>query len=239
VVALDVTFLSIHYITALGVRVGVDRFLETASGGHYALRSNRVDSLKRCWGARHFKHAGGVRMPRMTQAWIMADMPTAENQRAHVIALSDLKQEQTKTALAFWRAAQHGDALPSVDAIDPVALKDLLPHIVLIDVIWPGAGQAPQTPVDFRYRLIGAHSVDAHGVNLTGTQVSDLSKFGPAYRDNMMRFYKNICATGAPVAAGGSLRMIGKGYRAFEAIYVPFSKAGMVVDRILASVVYL
>lgn len=156
-----------------------------------------------------------------------------------------LKEDIPKEGLAFWRShIEAGETLPHVDQIDPLALRNLLPHIVLIDVIWPNADesgtQAPDlAPVDFRYRLVGGHSADTHDANLTGMRVSELSQFGQSYTDTMLSFYRNICEQKAPVAAGGPLAIIGKGYREFEGIYMPFTETGDRVDRLMAVVVYL
>lgn len=151
-----------------------------------------------------------------------------------------LEQAQTKTALAFWQSHARQGSLPHTNLIDPSALRDLLPNIVLIDVIWPDGNQDDvAVPQDFRYRLIGGHSAETHDANLTGTLVSDLSRFGESYSEVMMGFYRSICGQKAPVAAGGTLAIIGKGYRDFEAVYLPFTESGKRVDRLMAAVVYL
>ncbi|GAA6157391.1 hypothetical protein NBRC116588_28640 [Pyruvatibacter sp. HU-CL02332] len=151
-----------------------------------------------------------------------------------------LEQAQTRCALAFWQSNGSKGSLPPTNLIDPSELRELLPNIVLIDVIWPdGTLDDAAVPQDFRYRLIGGHSAETHDANLTGTLVSDLSRFGESYSEVMMGFYRSICAQKAPVAAGGTLAIIGKGYRDFEAIYLPFTETGNRVDRLMAAVVYL
>lgn len=152
-----------------------------------------------------------------------------------------LEQEIPKEGLAFWRShVEVGEMLPHVDQIDPLALRSLLPHIVLIDVIWPEDEEdAASVPEDFAYRLVGGHSADTHDANLTGMRVSELSQFGQSYTDTMLSFYRRICEQKAPVAAGGPLAIIGKGYREFEGIYLPFTEGADRVDRLMAVVVYL
>lgn len=152
-----------------------------------------------------------------------------------------LEQGVTKEGLAFWRShMETGERLPHVDQIDPLALRKLLPHIVLIDVIWPDGNEGGDgVPDDFRYRLVGGHSADTHDANLTGLLVSELSQFGQSYTDTMLSFYRSICERKAPVASGGPLAIIGKGYREFEGIYLPFTEGADRVDRLMAVVVYL
>ena len=165
---------------------------------------------------------------------------SAEEQPSLIKPISDLAQPITKKGLAFWQAHVTDTDLPHVDLINPSALRDLLSNIVLIDVTWPeGQTSDSAQPVDFSYRLVGAHSTETHDANLTGTRVSELSKFGADYSETMMSFYSRICARKAPVAAGGPLAIIGKGYREFEGIYLPFTVTGDRVDRLMAVVVYL
>lgn len=168
-------------------------------------------------------------------------MGETSRQRASRKPVEELESSVTQAALAIWREGASGQGdLPPASAIDPVRLRRHLANVVLIDVIWkddePGA--ASSEPADFRYAVIGEASNEAHGVNLSGETVSGLSQFGEAYATNMLAFYRHICRVKAPVAAGGSLRMIGKDYRTFEAVYLPFTRDGSRVDRILAAVVY-
>lgn len=142
----------------------------------------------------------------------------------------------TNGALAIWREAAGEDGqMPPASAIDPVRLRRILPNVVLVDVLYrPGES----APADFRYAVIGEASNEAHGVNFAGRLVSELSEFGMAYLKTVSGLYTYVCKVAEPVAVAGTLKMIGKDYRRFEAVYLPFTRTGARVDRLLAVVVY-
>jgi hypothetical protein len=60
----------------------------------------------------------------------------------------------------YWRGLAPGGGVPLRRAIDPVALRSMLPHLQLLEI---GA-----TPDDLRYRLAGGVIVDAFGFEPTG-----------------------------------------------------------------------
>ncbi|WP_207477115.1 PAS domain-containing protein [Arenibaculum pallidiluteum] len=63
-----------------------------------------------------------------------------------------------KAIHAYYRSLATADGLPGRQHIDPAALRTLLPHIVLADVVED----------DFRLRLIGTRVVDIWGRDHTG-----------------------------------------------------------------------
>jgi hypothetical protein len=83
-------------------------------------------------------------------------------------ALGDPQYIKIKKAFDFWQSLrEHG--LPSRSQIDPVALgADILPHVVLIDVIDNGK--------DYCWRLFGSRHEVEYGVNLKGKTLSEISK---------------------------------------------------------------
>ncbi len=162
----------------------------------------------------------------------------SDEQEVRVLELSELQSRPPREALAFWQMKAGSADMPPVAAIDPGQLKNILPHVVLIDVIWPDSAKGDPEPDDFCFRLIGQHSVDAHGANVTGMMVSTLSEFGPEYARLGMAFYRFVCAKKRPIAVRGPLKMIGKDYRQFEAVYLPFCGDKGRVDRIMAAINY-
>ncbi len=65
---------------------------------------------------------------------------------------------------AYWDAKRGGRFAPRRADIDPVDLKDVLPRVMLADVVADPAGKA----VDFRYRLAGTGIDAMHGQDPTG-----------------------------------------------------------------------
>ncbi len=60
-----------------------------------------------------------------------------------------------------WQKARGTRAMPARADINPAQAGAALHYAALLDVV-------PGTPVDFRYRLLGQHMIDAYGRNITG-----------------------------------------------------------------------
>lgn len=79
----------------------------------------------------------------------------------------------------YWRSKRGVRIMPARGDIDPAEIVPLLPHIVLMDVLYDSK---PGWPLDFRYRLIGTH-VDAQmNARYTGLCMSDLPHQKPPSR---------------------------------------------------------
>ena len=59
---------------------------------------------------------------------------------------------------AAWRAVAGAGRLPSRTAIDPTAISDVLPHLMLVDVI-----RSDDDAVEFRSRFVGEHQIGIDG----------------------------------------------------------------------------
>lgn len=69
-------------------------------------------------------------------------------------------------ALAYWEAVRGTRLMPQRRDIDPSALRRILPHIQITEVIDGGSR--------FRYRLVGTAIVEAFGAEFTGKYVDEL-----------------------------------------------------------------
>lgn len=79
-------------------------------------------------------------------------------------AENDLDCPILATAYGHWRSSRAGQALPTVDHIDPEQLRPALGWFALVDVIDGGA--------DFVYRLFGSEIAWRFDLDLTGQSVS-------------------------------------------------------------------
>jgi hypothetical protein len=70
-----------------------------------------------------------------------------------------------ETAFRYWRGKAAGRAMPRRADIDPIEIPKLLPAVMLVDVLADGR---------YRYRLIGAENVRAHGLNATGRYLDEV-----------------------------------------------------------------
>jgi hypothetical protein len=71
----------------------------------------------------------------------------------------------------YWDGLRDGRAMPARADIDPAAIKPLLPHIALMDVL---RNADPTWPLDFRYRLIGTQVDAMMNGRYTGLRMSSL-----------------------------------------------------------------
>lgn len=81
--------------------------------------------------------------------------------------------------LAYWEAKRQDRFAPRREDIDPADLVEVLPRIMLADVV-------PE-PLDFRYRLSGTAIDDLHAVSMTGKGPRDLKP--PAYGELIHAHY--------------------------------------------------
>ncbi len=79
---------------------------------------------------------------------------------------SQLSAPRLRQAFAYWQGKRAGRAMPSRRDIDPVEMPQLLPYVMLIDVL-------PE-PLDFRYRLIGTEVRAIVARDYTGLRFSEV-----------------------------------------------------------------
>src|SRR5262249_29214633 len=72
--------------------------------------------------------------------------------------------------LAYWESKRPGRRMPARRDIDPAEMLDLLPNVMLVDVV--------REPLDFRYRLIGTAIVAHMRHDYTGQRFSALPRQG-------------------------------------------------------------
>jgi hypothetical protein len=92
-----------------------------------------------------------------------------------------------------WRGlAPHG-VLPTRAAIDPAAIRDLLPYVMIIDLEETGGAG------DFRirYRLVGTAVAKFSGLDFTGAYLDELD-FDVCTTDDLLKAYRDIRAARAP-----------------------------------------
>lgn len=134
-------------------------------------------------------------------------------------------------AFDYWRS-RHGEAgtLPGRKSIDPIEMRRFLPDICLYDV--------QQSPIRFRYRVIGTRIAARMEHDTTGSWLDDVHpRFvgSPAYdefvgvarREASFAYYRGI-----------PLFHTLRDYRIMERILVPLAQDGVTVDMMLAVVVF-
>lgn len=86
----------------------------------------------------------------------------------------------------LWKSKKKGDLLPRRADFDPSEMKELLPHIFMVD---------RKTPTnEFRYRLVGTQEVQFRGIDPTGKLVKDTC--AAENPDDALKNYEYIFSTG-------------------------------------------
>ena len=85
--------------------------------------------------------------------------------------VSELVSPVNRRMLEHWRKICRGRTMPSRADLDPLDIPDLLPCVVLLDVL--------RDPPDFRYRLIGTQVADSLNKDHTGSKMSEIPHQAP------------------------------------------------------------
>lgn len=136
----------------------------------------------------------------------------------------------------YWREKRGARKLPARADLEPGDLRELLPDIVLVDVL-------PEPPF-FRYRLAGTRHVAARGYDPTGQAVDEahMGRGVPGMRARVVGNYRAAAETGRPqfrdrlvVGADnrGALLMVGH-LIARISLFLPLAGDGRTVDMVMA-----
>ena len=85
--------------------------------------------------------------------------------------IGTLYEAPLKVLFQWWRAQRPARGLPSIDAVDPVALKEALGYLMILDVLEDGW--------DYRYRLYGSEIAQHAKRDYTGQRTSELKVVSP------------------------------------------------------------
>lgn len=99
-----------------------------------------------------------------------------------------LTSQVCRNGLGYWRELQTAGRLPARNAIDPAAIRTLLPYTFMVDVLDRGA--------DFRYRLVGTDIVAHTPRDNTGLLLSGIDAQGT--QKQLATLYAAVAAGTAP-----------------------------------------
>jgi len=116
--------------------------------------------------------------------------------------------------------------LPGRQHIDPIELGDLLPHLMLVDVVPQGEGE-PR----YRIRLIGTDLVAAHGSDPTG-KFADEALSGGQVTDIMLG-YAEIVRSRQPQFRSGKVASPGREHIPYRRFAFPLARDGENVDMLI------
>jgi len=128
--------------------------------------------------------------------------------------------------LAYWESKRRGRRMPARRDIDPAEMLDLLPNVMLVDVV--------REPLDFRYRLIGTAIVAHMRHDYTGQRFSALPRQG---RDSKLwAAAARILEERRPIFGEISCVGIDRCVRDYRDLYMPLSEDDDAVNMILGLV---
>lgn len=138
-----------------------------------------------------------------------------------------IESEKLRDIYRYWQSKCRDGTLPRRKDIDPTEIPELLPYVVLVDVIEGGR--------DFRYRLLGTHVVDSVGFEFTGQLVSEFMRG----REGVLRAedYHMVIERRAPRHGGGDLIGSGRDLMHCERLLCPLSGDGETIDMIFGGMV--
>lgn len=127
----------------------------------------------------------------------------------------------------YWESARRERKMPSREDINPMELRDVLPHIVLVDV--------ERAPLRFRYRLVGTYVTGISGRDITG-RYADTTTFRQSLHD-VVGPYTMVVENGAPVGKVGEARWVpNRPWVRLETLLLPLGRDDRQVDIILGAI---
>lgn len=127
---------------------------------------------------------------------------------------------------AYWRGKRGARPMPTRTDIDPSEIKNLLPGVLLVDVVRSGGG-AP----DFIYRLVGTREVEMRGHDPTGKRVAEA--FYGKSAEAVIACYQGVVDTRCPFLDDDCYHLTGQEWSPNATIYLPLSNDGAEVNMVL------
>lgn len=127
--------------------------------------------------------------------------------------LSAITDRRILRGLEYWRAKADGRQMPDRRDLNPVEIPDLLPWIVLWDVV----------PNGYTVRLAGTGVCEAHGRELKGLEFVALHGEGTTA---IKPEYDYVVREKQPHYAERSMWWAHRHYRQYRRILLPFSNGG-------------
>lgn len=124
---------------------------------------------------------------------------------------------------AYWDARRGTRSMPARGDLDPVDLKQLLPMLILIDVVADARR--------YIYRLVGTHEVEQRGRDPTGKSIIE-AYYGESAEDTTL-YLDRVVETRAPVLYRGTYQPLATRTQRDDVLFLPLSRDGETVNMIL------
>jgi len=145
-------------------------------------------------------------------------------------AVSPITDRRLRQVNDYWRCKAAGRAMPRRADIDPTEIPNLLPDVMLVDVLPQGR---------YRYRLIGTENALAQGMNATGRYLDEVLP-GCEYKAHVIALYDEC--VGARRALYSECLFMAPDRRAPErhtkVLFMPLAGDGETVDMVFVMQVF-
>jgi hypothetical protein len=148
----------------------------------------------------------------------------------HVAALAErVASKRLRRLLLDWNSWRRGREFPSRPDVDPLQIKYMLGGIVLLDVSYE--------PLQFRYRLMGAHLAQRRGSDMTGKLLDENPD--PELAAGLIRLNTSVVETRRPQLHAYRIhsKVTGRTYN-YDALNMPLSQDGTTISMIFSGSAY-
>lgn len=144
---------------------------------------------------------------------------TAAQEMASSFDVAIVRSERIHRLNEYWQAKAKGK-VPSRSDVDPVDVRELLPNLMMIDMVGD--------PVRFRYRLVGTRVVQYTGFDFTGRCLDEMVFQG---RDFIEQCYRRLVAEKRPIFGHYAWLVRSRHFGQCEFGLFPLSDDGTRVNR--------
>jgi hypothetical protein len=128
---------------------------------------------------------------------------------------------------AYWLDKKGSRRFPARRDLDPVELRYVLGHLMLLDVF--------RDPLRFRYRVHGSEIACRVQYDMTGKFLDQIPD--PEYRNYAIRRCEGLVESGEPLVIRRDRTIDGR-MCPYEALWLPFSEDGEHVTMLLCALLY-
>ncbi|MEZ5831692.1 MAG: PAS domain-containing protein [Dongiaceae bacterium] len=150
------------------------------------------------------------------------NVTTAAQDVASGFDVAIVHSQRIRRLNTYWQAKAKG-RVPSRSDIDPVDVRELLPNLMMIDVL--------ADPQRFRYRLVGTRVVQYTGFDFTGCCLDEMVFQG---RDFMEQCYRRMLAERRPIFGHYAWLVRSRHFGQCEFGLFPLSDDGATVNRAIS-----
>jgi hypothetical protein len=130
---------------------------------------------------------------------------------------------ETRRVFDSWRAIKIGDRLPRLADWKPIGLADLLPAILIADVLENGE--------NILYRQVGAQEIEARGYDPTGKTLRDI--YEGEVLDFALENYQLACRSPWGIVDQSIDISPNPRFIELETLFLPFAEDGVTATQIL------